>query len=192
MAEDQDKDQDQDQDKEENTQEENSNEVSEDAEGEPELKKTKGKRLILIISAILLIVIAVVAYFFFFNNSKKQEEAPPKEEAVIEEIDQEKMQRNFYQMEEFIVNLSSANNKANFLKIIIVLHLFEPNDRVEVVKKEPILRDALQVFLKALRSEDLKRPGQLMNLKEEIILRVNKILEPLKVQDVLFKEILIN
>jgi len=181
-----------DQEQEEDVQDENLKEAQEDTEGEPELKKTKGKRLVLVILGIILIIIAAIAYFFFFDKHQKQDEDAPEKEVVPQEIDQERMQRNFYQMEEFIVNLSSSNNKANFLKMIIVLHLFDPNDRIEVVKKEPILRDALQVFLKALRNEDLKRPGQLMNLKEEIILRANKILEPLKVQDVLFKEILIN
>lgn len=153
-----------------------------DNEGEEgKQPQTKGKRLlIIIIAALALLIIGGVVYYLMFYKSEHKAEAP----VVL-------TQEAYYDLDEFVVNLNSGN-KPSFLKITITLHV-PPQLTPEILKnKLPQIRDIYQIYLRELRAEDLKSTGGLYKIKEELLIRTNKILYPLNVKDVLFKEILIN
>ena len=55
----------------------------------------------------------------------------------------------------------------------------------------PRIMDNFQVYLRELRIEDLKGSAGMYRLREELLTRVNAAAAPAKIQDVLFKEILV-
>ena len=61
--------------------------------------------------------------------------------------------------------------------------------RVETVM--PRIMDNFQAYLRELRIEDLKGAAGMYRLREELLSRVNAALAPVKVHDVLFKEMLV-
>ena len=55
----------------------------------------------------------------------------------------------------------------------------------------PRIIDNFQVYLRELRVEDLQGSAGMLRLREELMMRVNNAVKPAKVNDVLFKEMLV-
>ena len=51
--------------------------------------------------------------------------------------------------------------------------------------------DSFQVYLRELRVADLKGSAGIYRLREDLLRRVNEAAQPVKINDVLFKEILV-
>ncbi len=70
----------------------------------------------------------------------------------------------------------------------------EVADAEAAAKIDPVMPrviDNFQVFLRELRVEDLSGSAGMFRLKEELVRRVNLAVAPAHVDDVLFKEMLI-
>ena len=55
----------------------------------------------------------------------------------------------------------------------------------------PRIVDNFQIYLRELRIEDLRGSDGIYRLREELLARVNAAVAPVKVTDVLFKEMLV-
>jgi flagellar FliL protein len=156
------------------------------AEGTPK-KKLAGKTLILFIVLPLLLVIGggAGAYFMFFAG-KSEEHAAGKEEAK-----KPPKPMVFYNLPELLVNLNGQGRRSNFLKISLSLELDDANDIPKIEAVLPRIVDAFQTYMRELRPEDLRGSAGLYRLREELLARVNTSAQPAKVNDVLFKEMLI-
>ena len=55
----------------------------------------------------------------------------------------------------------------------------------------PRVVDNFQVYLRELRLEDLGGSAGLFRLKEELLFRVNRAVDPVQVTDILFREMLV-
>lgn len=97
----------------------------------------------------------------------------------------------FYDLPEILVNLNSAGRKQNFLKIRVSLELESPLDVPKIEAVMPRIIDNFQVYLRELRIEDLQGSAGLLRLREELLTRVSSAVKPAKVNDVLFKEMLV-
>lgn len=97
----------------------------------------------------------------------------------------------YYELPEMLVNLNSTGKKANFLKILVSLELEDQEAVHEVEALLPRIVDSFQVYLRELRIDDLRGSAGLYRLREELLLRVNAAVDPVKVKDVLFKEMLV-
>ncbi|HIJ38246.1 MAG TPA: flagellar basal body protein FliL [Rhodospirillaceae bacterium] len=152
------------------------------------------KKLILFIVLPLLLVVGAAAGAYFsgildplFHSSKpehKAEEAPKKNEHEVQAA-------IFYDLPEILVNLNTAGRKQNFLKIRVSLELESPLDVSKIESVMPRIIDNFQVYLRELRIEDLQGSAGMLRLREELMNRVNSAAKPAKVNDVLFKEMLI-
>jgi flagellar FliL protein len=153
------------------------------------------KKLIIILVPLLLIVGAAAGAYFtglmdpllkMFHKDKsgpaaeEQPKAGAPEQAAV-----------FYDLPEILVNLNSSGRKQNFLKIRISLELESPLDVSKVESVMPRIIDNFQVYLRELRIEDLQGSAGLLRLREELLARVNSSVKPAKVNDVLFKEMLV-
>ena len=97
----------------------------------------------------------------------------------------------FLDLPELLVNLNTGGRKATFLKMRVALEL-EKKEQVPAVEKlMPRIVDNFQVYLRELRIEDLKGSAGMYRLKEELMARVSAAIAPAKVNDVLFKEMLV-
>lgn len=145
-----------------------------------------GKKLILFVVLPLLLLCGGggAAYFFglldpYLGSVEQEEHAEDTGPGV------------YYELPEMLVNLNSAGKKANFLKILVSLELENAAAVPEVEAVLPRIVDSFQVYLRELRIDDLRGSAGLYRLREELLLRVNAAVEPVKVKDVLFKEMLV-
>jgi flagellar FliL protein len=159
------------------------------AEGEQPRKRFSGKKLVLfiILPAVLLLGGAAGAHFTGMTKKllgggvEKAEEHKP--EAPKQAI--------YYNLPEMLVNLNSAGRRASYLKISVSLELENPADIPRIEAIMPRIVDNFQVYLRELRIEDLKGSAGLYRLREELLARVNTAAQPARVNDVLFKEMLV-
>jgi flagellar FliL protein len=164
--------------------------VSAEGEGESEAKGGGGKKkLIMIVGGAVgfLLVAGAGLYFTGMLDSllgKKHEtaaaEAPPPKPLV------------FFDLPDFLVNLNSGGaKKASFLKLSVSLELEKQEDTARLQAVMPRIVDNFQIYLRELRIDDLRGSGGIYRLREELLARVNAAVAPVKVNDVLFKEMLV-
>lgn len=145
--------------------------------------------LMIVIPIILLLLIGAGLYFSGVLNvliGKKEEahaEAPPPPPPPKESV--------FMDLPEMLVNLNTGGKKANFLKLSVSLQIESKEDQDKITKVQPRVLDAYQTYLRELRLEDLRGSGGPFRVKEELLLRINAAVAPVKVEDVLLKEILV-
>ena len=97
----------------------------------------------------------------------------------------------FFDLPELLVNLNTGGRKSTFLKIRVALELQKSEDIPRVEEMMPRIIDNFQVYLRELRIEDLKGSAGMYRLREELLARVAAAAAPAQVNDVLFKEMLI-
>ena len=90
-----------------------------------------------------------------------------------------------------MVNLAKGDTQSNFLKMTVTLQLSSMEVTEKVKIQVPVIKDAFQIYLRELRAEDLQGSAGLFRLREGLMLRLNKIMSPDKIDDVLFKEIIV-
>ena len=151
------------------------------------------KKLILFIVLPLLLVIGAAAGAYFSGILDPLLHPAPKAEKKAEEApkEHEVQAAVFYDLPEILVNLNTAGRKQNFLKIRISLELESPLDVSKIEAVMPRIIDNFQVYLRELRIEDLQGSAGMLRLREELLSRVNNAAKPAKVNDVLFKEMLV-
>lgn len=177
-------------DEEEETEAEEAEEEGGEAEGGPSKPGSKKKVMIIVVAAVLLVIGGVAAAYFTglmqplidMIAGKKSPEAP-KAVAAGEAV--------FIDLPEILVNLNTGGRKATFLKMRVSLELQRKEDTPVVEKLMPRIVDNFQVYLRELRVEDLKGSAGMYRLREELLTRVVAAAAPAKVNDVLFKEMLV-
>ncbi len=97
----------------------------------------------------------------------------------------------FHDLEEILVNLNTGGRKSTFLKIRISLELESEDDISRITEMMPRIIDNFQVYLRELRVEDLKGSAGMYRLREELLTRVSAAVHPIRVNDILFKEMLV-
>lgn len=164
-------------------------EGGENPEGASDVPK-KSKKKKIIIAAVIFLVLLGGGIGGFLMFSKKS--AEHKEEAV--EVDEHGNPVNktvYYTMPQFLVNLNSSGKSQIFLKTTVVLEVAKATDVPFIESNLPRLVDGINTYLRELRSSDLAGSAGIQRLREEILLRVNKAIAPVQVNNVLFKEIVV-
>ena len=161
-----------------------------DDEGGEVSDKTKGggkKKLLIILGLVLLLIVggAVAAYFTgLLDPLLNGDESQAEEDALLKDA-------VFYDMEELMVTLSAEGREATFLKVKITLELEKQEDISKIESLLPRVIGNFQIYLRELRVEDLKGSAGMYRLREELLRRVIASVAPIKVNDVLFKEMLV-
>jgi len=156
----------------------------EGGEGEGK-KKLSGKRMVVFILIPLLVLLLIgggaAAYFLGVFGGKQEEEV--KVEAPKVTV--------FHDLPDILVNLNATGRQASYLKLKVALEHQEPLSTPKLNELMPRVIDNFQVYLRELRPDDLVGSAGLYRLKEELLIRVNQAVAPIKINDVLFKEMLI-
>lgn len=160
------------------------------AEGEGTRKRFSGKKLILFIVLPALLLLGAAAGAHFSGLTKKFLGGGEAEQAEEHKPEPPK-QAIYYNLPEMLVNLNSAGRRASYLKISVSLELDNPADIPRIEAIMPRIVDNFQVYLRELRIEDLRGSAGLYRLREELLARVNTAAQPARVNDVLFKEMLV-
>jgi len=120
----------------------------------------------------------------FLTIGKKPEE-PKQVEAPVKPV-------AFVNLPDMVVNLASgAGDRTQYLKLKIVLEVQDPIIVTQIQPLMPRVVDAFQTYLRELRSTDLDGSGGLYRLRDELTRRVNMAVAPVRINAVLFKEIIV-
>lgn len=158
-------------------------------------KKFSGKKLVLfvILPLVLLIGAGAGVYFSGLLDSLlgKKDEAAAEEHAAEQKGPDPHAAPVFYDLPDMLVNLNTSSKRPAFLKIKISIQLEKAEDIPAVEHVLPRIIDNFQVYLRELRLEDLKGSAGMYRLRQELLLRITAAAQPVKVKDVLFKEMLV-
>lgn len=156
--------------------------------------KSKKKLIIIIVAVLVLLAGGGGGYFFLMKKKSPPPSHKEGEETVVEEKEKEKKVKNeevFLNLEDFIVNLQEGDRQPSFLKMEITLQIPNQQTLTLIQAKMPIIQDSFQTYLRELRADDLQGSAGIYRLREELLLRINKITFPEKVTDILFREFLV-
>lgn len=160
----------------------------------------KKKKLLLIVLPVLLLVGGLAGAYFagLLDSVVGGGSEPPAAEAPKPSAENaaptapDKVQGTiFYDLPEMLVDINGQGRKRTFLKIRVSLELASGGDVPVVEAVMPRIIDNFQVYLRELRLEDLQGAAGIYRLREELLVRVNAAVRPARVNDVLFKEMLI-
>ncbi|BAI72470.1 flagellar basal body-associated protein [Azospirillum sp. B510] len=167
-------------------------------------KKFSGKKLVLFVVLPLVLLIGAGAGVYFSGLLDgllgKEKPAEEGEQAAAKEGDHGAEAGKgdaahaapiFYDLPDMLVNLNTGNKRPAFLKIKISIQLSKPEDVGAVEHVLPRIIDNFQVYLRELRLEDLRGSAGMYRLRQELLLRITAAAYPVKVKDVLFKEMLV-
>lgn len=163
---------------------------AEEAEGQPKKTRFAGRKLVLfvVLPVLLLAGGGAAAYYTGLLDPLIGHSAAGEgeEEEVVE------TGPSFYfDLPEMLVNLNSSGRRTSYLKIVVSLELEDEADAPRLENVMPRIIDNFQVFLRELRVEDLRGSAGMYRLKEELLFRVNAAAKPVRVRDVLFREMLV-
>ncbi len=98
---------------------------------------------------------------------------------------------SYYSMPDMLVNLDTHGRKATVLKLSVIIEVGTPEDMKAMEDKLPRVVDEFQTFLREIRVEDLRGSAGIYRLRQELLIRIKPAVAPIKVKDVLFKELLV-
>ena len=161
------------------------------------------RKLMLALGAALLVLLlggGTAVYFLVFAASAGTGHADDdaEEGAGTAEADQaeagteeDKGAARFVDMPDLLVNLKGDGKRMRFLRLRLALEVGSECTAASVKALTPRVLDSFQMYLRSLTVEDVQGSVGMQRLKEEMIARVNVAIEPNRVRDVLFKEILV-
>jgi flagellar protein FliL len=156
---------------------------ADEPEGEGAQPKRKLPLKLIAITGAGLIVLAGGgggAYFFFHGKAEEKPAAP-----VVKPV-------AFFDVPEVMVNLSgAAGERAQYLKLKIVLELPDQTMGAQIQPVMPRVMDAFQTYLRELRPADLDGSGGLYRMRDELTRRINTMIAPHRINAVLFKEVVV-
>lgn len=150
-------------------------------------KSGKLKKLLLFVVAPIVVVAALGAGAFVMLGSESTGTGEAEEDTARAPTHAP----IFYDLPDMLVNLNGSGRKLNFLKINVSLEVENEEDIPMLKSMLPRIIDNFQVYLRELRIEDLRGSEGIYRLREELLRRVNMAVQPIRVNDVLFKEMLV-
>ena len=94
------------------------------------------------------------------------------------------------ELDPFLLNLADRD-ELRFLKVSIKLELDRPEENTDFQKKVPAIRDALLVLLSSKESQLLRTVNGKRRIREEIMTRVNGVMNRGKISNVFFTDFII-
>lgn len=153
----------------------------------PEKKPAGKKKLIILAAPVLLIGILAGLWFsgvgprvlgIKHNEPAGQDASKPAMPVFVD-------------LPDMIANLNSPSNKPSYIKLQARLEVSRPEDAEKIRQEMPRLQDIFQTYLREMRPEELRGSPGIYRLREELLGRANVAVAPVRVNDVLFTQLLI-
>lgn len=174
-------------------------EGAEGAEG-AEPKKSKKKLIIIAVAGLVVLGGGGTAAMMLMGGEKKPAEHGKEEKAGHGKKEEVQLDEHgkpipnkplFFSVPDIIVNLNSPSPRPHFVNLKLTLEVSNAANLVEVENQLPRIVDSFNTYLREVRREDLQGSAGLYRLERELQLRLNKILGEGVVNDILFKEIIV-
>lgn len=157
-----------------------------DAAEKPEAGGSKMKLIIIAVAVVLLIGIGVGV--FLFMGGEEEEISPEQEQKEME------MQANqvgpMVNIDTFIVNIID-DEESRFLKAAITLELNNPDAAMEVNERMPQVKDAILLLISNKTFGELQDLQGKIQLRAELLNRLNSILVKGKVKRIYFTDFVV-
>ena len=141
------------------------------------IKKNRSYVLLTVILCVFIAAGVIYNYFILSDKAKTTEQ-----DSVV----------MFVPLEEITINLkNSVESKSSWLRMKVVLEVQGKNNYDFVSKMTPRIIDIFHTYLKELRKTDLDGSFGIYKIKDEMTLRINTILNPAKIDSILFQELVI-
>ena len=154
------------------------------------------KKVLLIILPILVLIAAAISFFTFFNHpdapngqtynvvtkpaadnkDSKEGKDAKKTETIV-----------FYDLPEITVQIRDMNGENANLKIKLNMELSDPKDIKTLDAFVPRITDAIISHTVELNAKEVKGVGNLYWLKEELLKRINLVVDPIRINNINFK-----
>lgn len=150
-------------------------------------KKSGGKKKLIVLGAAPVLLIGIVAGLWFsgilpgllgMRHTEGQEAAKPSIPVFVD-------------LPDMIANLASAAGKPAYVKLQARLEVSKQEDVEKVKQAMPRLQDMFQTYLREMRPEELRGSAGTYRLREELLGRANVAVAPVRVNNVLFTQLLI-
>ena len=149
------------------------------------------KKLIVIIAITIVIVFAGAAGVMFsgvadslFSKSKAVKKPTAENANGVQGP-------AFLNLPEIMVNLNTNDGKQHYLKMHITLELGSPLDVPAIDAAVPRIGDVFQTYLRELSIADINGSSGVSRMKDDLLFRVNGVVKPTTVVDVLFTDLLV-
>lgn len=164
----------------------------ESAEGaaspEEEAKARKKKLMLIVAGALVLLLVLGGAGAYFMGVFGHSEHAKKPGGSDMNAGENKPV---YFDLPQILVNLNTGGKTTSFVKTTVTLELVTPTDVPILQANLPRLMDNYNTFLREMKASDLYGSAGVYRLREEMLVRANKVLAPAKVKDVLFREILV-
>jgi flagellar FliL protein len=97
----------------------------------------------------------------------------------------------FVDLPQLLVNLVSDDGGTRFLKLSLAVEVGDEGTAERIDQLAPRIVDSFQLYLRTLTAAELRGPGSMFRLKEDLHVRIHRAIAPAEVRDVLFKEMLV-
>jgi flagellar FliL protein len=154
--------------------------LEEDPKKGPEGKKFNKKILFALIALLLIIFLGWFLYKNFIKLDSNDDQSVGMNQTF------------FLDLEEMTVNLrAGSENNLAWLRIKVVLEVKGQKNYDLIQKMTPKIMDLFQTYLKELKKSDLEGSFGIYKIKDEMIMRINIILAPAKIDNILFQEFIL-
>ena len=150
------------------------------------------KILIILIGVFLLVVVAMGGGFFMMWNKMSSMNVVNSEEVENDTEAEEAVETMgpTKKLETFIVNLADKGGK-RYLRVSMDLEL-EKEETVEIVEKIlPKIRDAILMILPTKKYEDIGTVEGKSALRNEMLTKINELMEPEEIKNIYFTEFVV-
>ncbi|HEX3210857.1 MAG TPA: flagellar basal body-associated FliL family protein [Geminicoccaceae bacterium] len=97
----------------------------------------------------------------------------------------------FVDLPDMLVNLNAGGHRLRYLKIAAALEIRGEHQADLVRQFVPRILDSFQLYLRAVRPEELEGAEGVYRIKEALLARTNDAVHPAQVHDVLIRELLV-
>ena len=147
------------------------------------------KKLMMIIGAVAVLLIgAGIGVFFFLNSGEETTLTPEQEQAELER--QAKAIGPMVDLESFIVNILDQG-EVRYLKAAITLEADTPEAAAEINQRMPQIKDAILLLIGNKTFAELSDLQGRLQLRAELLNRVNSLLLVGKVKRIYFTDFVV-
>ncbi len=159
-----------------------------DAAEQPEEGGSKNKLIIIIAAVVVLLIGAGVGAFLFMGGEEEEKISPEEEQAALEM--QAKQVGPMVNIDTFIVNIIDDED-SRFLKAAITLELNTPEGAMEVTERMAQIKDATLLLVGNKTFGELQDLQGKIQLRAELINRINSVLVKGKVKRIYFTDFVV-
>ena len=160
-----------------------------EAADQPEEGGGSKKKLIIIIVAVLLLLGGAAGGYFFFMGGEKEKKISPEEEQAALKL-QAKQVGPMVNIDSFIVNISD-DQESRYLKAAITIEVDGEEAAMELNQRMPQIKDAILLLIGNKTFNELNDLQGKIQLRAELINKINSILLKGKVKRIYFTDFVV-